>query len=114
MKNKWEVPFGSKSDISNIIGWTDCAVERNSSFDFSLLSENMTPKFENIREKGSNENTVVQLKSQIISLTNNCISLNDINEKLKQHIQVEEKKYIELEEKNKILYEIISKTEEEK
>jgi hypothetical protein len=114
MKNKCEVSFGSRRSVSNKAGWTDRIVEKNSLLDCSLLSENISPRFENFYEKNSQDSTILQLKSQILTLTNNCLGLNDFNQKLKLKLEEKGKKCSELEEKNKTLNEILLKIEEEK
>ena len=114
MNNKWERPFGTKGKIPNIAGWTDCIIEKTSSIDSSLLSENMTPKFETICEKNNQEAIILQLRSQIMSLNQNYIKLTENNSKLKQELDEKKTELEILEEKCNKINEILLKNEEEK
>lgn len=113
MNNLWETPFGS-SRVKGIAELTDCIVDKNSSLELSLLSENMTPKFESLCEKNSQNVNVGQLKAQIQSLTQSCGKFSEKNAKLKQDLARVSSECSALEEKYSNLYRIFTQSEEEK
>jgi predicted RNase H-like nuclease (RuvC/YqgF family) len=113
MSEKWETDY-ERQNFLTLAGLTDCMVEKVSSQESSILSENLTPKFESISEKNSQDPFIVQLRMQLSNLSQNYTKLNEKYQRCQQELEEKKQKVVTLEEKLKGLRTILETNEEEK